>query len=254
MRIYWWLLSLIILSGCPGAEPVMFLETVRGVERRALVFPGRHAFDTPSPVVLAFHGFSGSATSMAATKFHDYWPDATVVYPQGLPTMSTRYHREVPAWQPEPGRDEDRDVAFIDALLADLRATLQVDDRRIYVTGISNGGMFAYILLVERPQIFAAFAPVAAAVSFVTRATVPRPLLIIQGKTDTTVPASAAMATRDILRTLNGCGTDEEAWAPGYITYRPCATGHPVIWRLHDGGHTWPRDATKMITRFFQQH
>lgn len=253
MRWGWLWLLLVISAGRLAAEPLVFLETVGGVERRALVFPGHDAFNTPAPLLFAFHGFAGSPTSMAATKFHEYWPEATVIYPLGLPQMSTRYQREVPAWQPVPGRNDDRDVAFIDALLEDLRATLKVDDRRIYATGISNGAMFTYILLVERPRLFAAFAGVAAGVSFANQATMPRPVLMIHGKYDETAPLPSAIQTRDILRTLNGCGADIVEWAPGYLTYRPCATGQPVIWHLHDGGHVWPGDATKMIVKFFKQ-
>ena len=45
--------------------------------------------------------------------------------------------------------------------LASLRHTYNIDDDRIYATGFSNGGMFTYLLWAKRPNVFAAFAPVA---------------------------------------------------------------------------------------------
>ncbi|MHB0937366.1 MAG: CE1 family esterase [Armatimonadota bacterium] len=251
MRRHWWLLTLALLAVHAAAEPLIFKVTVDDVERQALVFPGKKASTAPSPLVFAFHGFGGSSLSMAATKIHKEWPEATVVYPLGLPAWSNRMQKFVPAWQGWPGRDNDRDVAFIDVLLADLQQTLKVDARRVYATGISNGALFCYILLLQRPQVFAGFACLAGAADFVSEATVPKPVLIIQGKKDTTVKPDAAIRTRDLLRKLNGCGEEEKEWANGYISYHPCT--QPVIWRLHNGGHNWPGEGTKMVVKFFKE-
>ena len=232
--------------------PVTRRLVVNGVERMALVFPGRHALNAPSPLIFAFHGFSGSSRSMSTTRLHVAWPEATVVYPEGIRVHSRRFGYDVPAWQSAPGRDNDRDVRFIDQLLVDLHTSYQIDDRRVYVAGVSNGAIFAYVLLTMRPQSFAAFGIVAGAAGFTRLATVPRAVLIIQGKHDQTIRPQWAVETRDLLRQLNGCGMDEQEWAPGYISYQPCASGCPIIWHLHDGGHDWPHDATGKIVKFFQ--
>jgi len=252
MRIHWSIL-LILLAARAIAEPLIFKVTVNDVERQALVFPGAHADTAPSPLVFAFHGFGGSPLSMAATKIHQAWPEATVVYPLGSPAYSKRAGKDVPAWQGGPDRDGDRDVEFIDVLLVDLQRTLKVDDRRIYAAGISNGALFCAILLVERPEVFAGFACVAGAADFVRDAAKPRPVLIIQGRADTTVKPNDAKRTRDLWKKLNGCGDRKQEWSPGYTSYRPCASGQPVIWHLHNGGHTWPGDATEMIVKFFKE-
>jgi len=252
MRIHWWIV-LLLLAARAVAEPVIFKVTVNDVERQALVFPGMHADTTPSPLVFAFHGFHGSSLAMAATNIHEVWPEATVVYPLGSPAYSRNAKKDVPAWQNGPGNDGDRDVEFIDVLLVDLQRTFNVDDRRIYATGISNGALFCCILLLERPQVFAGFACVAGAADFVRDATEPRPVLIIHGKADTTVKPDAAKHTRDLWKKLNGCGDRKQEWMPGYTSYQPCASGQPVIWRLHNGGHTWPGDATEMIVKFFKE-
>lgn len=247
-------LMALLVTHAALAEPVTVKLTVKGVERKALVYPGKAAGTEAAPVVLVFHGLTGtSGWAAKATKIHEAWPEATVAYPQGLSIYSARLKKKVPAWQPAPGRDGDRDVLFTDALLDKLAAAHKVDARRVYATGISNGALFTYVLLVARPQRFAAFAPVAGAAASVRRATIPRPVLIIQGKTDPVVKLAWAEGTRDALRALNGCGTDTAEWAPGYLSYQPCASGQPVIWHAHDGGHIWPSDASAHIVRFFKE-
>lgn len=251
MRMLCFWLGLLLATVHATAEPLLFKVTVNDVARQALVFPGKKAFKTRSPLVFAFHGFHGSPLAMAATQIHREWPEATVVYPLGLPAWSQRSQKFVPAWQSGPGRDHDRDVEFIDVLLVDLQQTLKVDTRRIYATGISNGALFCYLLLLKRPQVFAGFAAVAGAADFVSEATVPKPVLIIHGEKDTTVRLEDAISTRNHLRKLNGCGEQEKEWAKGYVSYQPCA--QPVIWRQHGGGHVWPEDATKMVVKFFKE-
>lgn len=247
------LLLLLLVTARTLAASFYCMVMVNGVERRALVYPGKHADESPAPLVLAFHGFHGSDTVMATTKLHWAWPEATIVYPLGLPKFSQRSQRPVPAWQPAPHDNDDRDVLFVDALLAKLHQKLLIDDRRIYAAGLSNGALFCFVLLVERPSLFAGFACVAGAADFVSDATVPRPVLMFQGKYDTTVRLSSAKRTRDLLRKLNGCGLQQSEWAPGFISYQPTTSGQPVIWHQHNGGHVWPGDATSMIARFFQQ-
>src|SRR5262249_2573557 len=66
-------------------------------------------------------------------------------------------------WEPygcchHPGVD---DVAFLADLIAHLESTERVDPARVYVTGLSRGGMMAYRLGCELSSDLAAIAPVA---------------------------------------------------------------------------------------------
>jgi len=98
-------------------------------------------------------------------------------------------------------------VAFVRQLLDHLKATLRVDEDRVYVTGISNGGIMAYELAMRMPEVLAAAAPVAGAthVGF-NRMKAEKPcgsggarakisILDIHGKLDGTVPANASDTT-----------------------------------------------------------
>jgi polyhydroxybutyrate depolymerase len=234
------------------AKPVTRTVQVDGVARTALVYPGRGAGKVPSPLLLAFHGFSGTSESMASiSNFHSLWPEATVVYPQGsVVEMRTNPPKHQTGWQFGPGREGDRDLRFIDALLADLKAAYQVDPRQVYATGVSNGALMTYLLFTYRPHDFTAFATVAGTAPFVAEAVVPKPILIIQGKKDDTVKLEQATATRDTLRHLNRCDTRTSVWAPGYVCY---PGNRPVIWHQHGGGHWWPLDASEHIMRFFKE-
>ncbi len=125
--------------------------TVDGVTREALVHIPANTKD-PAPIIFVFHGHGG--TMNAAVKefaLHTRWPQAIVVYPAGLPTPAGNDPKgEHSGWQYHPGEVEDRDVKFFDAMLADFRQTLKVDDKRVYAVGFSNGGGFAFVLWAAR--------------------------------------------------------------------------------------------------------
>jgi polyhydroxybutyrate depolymerase len=84
------------------------------------------------------------------------------------------------------------DVGFIRAMVAAIRAEGNIDSRRIYVTGLSNGGALTQVLACEAADLFAAAAPVAFPGAFapLTECTPSRPIAIIsfQGVTDLLVP------------------------------------------------------------------
>jgi polyhydroxybutyrate depolymerase len=139
---------------------------VDGVVREALVYAPTSAASGSTPIAFAFHGHGGSmnnATRMFS--FHTHWPEAIVVYMQGLntPGRLTDPKGEKPGWQRTVGDQDDRDLKFFDAVLASLKQDYRVDAKRIYATGHSNGGGFTYLLLAARGSTFAAFAPSAAA-------------------------------------------------------------------------------------------
>jgi poly(3-hydroxybutyrate) depolymerase/sugar lactone lactonase YvrE len=227
------------------AAQVTWKGIVAGKTRTALVFPGTEALNSPSPLVLLFHGLGLTSEFIRdTTNVHLAWPEATVVYPQGLGP-----------WQLSPGQREDQDLHLVDTLLKDLAATYKVDERRVYAGGYSYGAFFMNFLLTMRPEPFAAFALSSTQDDPVVRwARVPRPVLLIHGKQDPVVPFSQGERLRDQWRRLNGCGTQSVEWAPGAVRYEPCLSGQPVIWYSHSGGHGELADATGYIVRFFKEH
>src|SRR5262245_9478766 len=133
--------------------------------REALLYVPAAAKSTPAPVVFAFHGHGGTMQHAAAMfDYQHVWPEAIVVYMQGLntPGRLTDPEGKRPGWQNLPGGQDDRDLKFFDAVLATLKSDYKVDESRIYATGHSNGGGFTYLLWRTRGDVFAAVAPSAA--------------------------------------------------------------------------------------------
>jgi poly(3-hydroxybutyrate) depolymerase len=237
-----------------AARPIRWEGMVDGINRTALFEPGKDATTTPSPLVLVFHGFFGSQEDLTTIGLARTWPEATFVYPQGLPWQ--RWDGvSGPGWQILAGQYHDRDLRFVDLLLKNLSATYKVDARRVYATGFSNGAPFTGLLLVTRADRFAAFAPVAIGpVPTLAWAPTPRPVLLTHGKRDSVVPLVGAEWARNQLLRLNDCGAEAIEWASGAVSYQPCGTGQPVIWSLHNGDHEWGSGTTAKIVRFFQEH
>ena len=62
---------------------------VDGVEREAFISAPNSA--KPSPLVFAFHGYGGNMRKAANNfRLHEHWPDAIIVYLQGLPSLNPR--------------------------------------------------------------------------------------------------------------------------------------------------------------------
>lgn len=257
-RLFLWLLVI----GCAAQVQAAGLErlewTVDGVKREALVSlpdrlaePGRNVV----PVVFAFHGHGGSMRQASHSfPIHQLWPEAIVVYPQGLPTPSALVDREgrMAGWQSVAGAQGDRDLKFFDAMLTDLKSRYPVDDHRIYATGHSNGGLFTYLLWAERGETFAALAPSAALLASGFSKAPPKPVLHIGSPQDTLVKFAWQERMLDTVLALNGCGPRKPD-ATGYTVY-PSTKGAEVATYLHDGGHRYPDTAPALIVEFFQSH
>ena len=81
-----WFLAMSMGLMAPGAELVERKWTVDGVERTALVYVPESAKGKPAPVIFNFHGHGGNQRFSSRAGYHTLWPEAVVVYPQGLAT------------------------------------------------------------------------------------------------------------------------------------------------------------------------
>ncbi|MDO8545056.1 MAG: hypothetical protein Q7S40_31830 [Opitutaceae bacterium] len=227
--------------------------TVDGVVRSALVYVPTAVRTHVTPVVFAFHGHGGNMRQAARSfAIHTHWPEAIVVYMQGLNTPGGNDpDGKLPGWQNAPGVLGDRDLTFFDAVLADLRHDYRVDDRRIYSTGHSNGGGFTYLLWRTRGNTFAAVAPSGSAISAAEENLRPKPVMHVAGRKDERVKFAAQEQTMEALRTLNQCG-EGLAWDKDCTLY-PSAIGAPVVTMIYDGPHAYPASASALIVRFLKE-
>ncbi len=246
----------LIVDLVTAAEPERREWAIDGAAREALVCAPDEAREKPSPLVFVFHGHGGTMNAMLRRyQLQRLWPEAIVVYPQGLntPGRLTDPEGKKPGWQHSAGHMEDRDLKFFDAMLADLKKDYKVDDKRIYSTGHSNGGGYTYLLWAERGDVFAAVAPTAAAAPReIADKWKPKPALHLAGENDPLVKFVWQEAIIAKLRELNQCG-EGEPWGE-YCTLYPSKIGAPVVTYIHPGAHGFPNGAEKVIVKFFQEH
>ena len=241
-------------AGCSGRR----LGTVRGV-RRTLAAGGEergYLLDAPAaggpvPVVLAFHGFRASARGL---RWWTGWGQLArrdgfiAVHPEGhdgVALLGTTGR----GWDMRPA--ETRDVDFVRALLDRLERERCVDRRRIFATGMSNGGFFANLLGCALAERLAAIAPVAGALDLGSCVPArPMPVLLLYGRADRVVPAALIAAARAWWVRADHCAT---AAADGDCEhYTGCAAD--LVYCEGPQAHRWPVDATERIWRFFQAH
>jgi polyhydroxybutyrate depolymerase len=176
------------------------------------------------------------------------------------------------------------DVALASAIIDELESKLCVDAKRVFATGMSNGGFLSHRLACELSNRIAAIAPVAGVMGVPT-CTPSRAVSVMQfhGTYDALVPYDgidsadrkfpSVAATADAWAQRNGCtDTARTTFASGdakCTTRDKCTAGTEVtVCAITGGGHTWPGAfpfammghtsqsirATDAMWEFFQKH
>ena len=227
--------------------------------------PSRYERAQPAPLLLALHGRLGDGAGMATLTHLNQVSDQygfLVAYPDG-------YQR---SWADGRGvSNADKagvdDVVFLSALIDTLSQTYTIDQRRIYVTGISNGGFMTQRLGCDLANRIAAIAVDAATFPVNLAAHCapahPLPVLLFNGTSDPLVPYQGGVVAGergDVLSApqtaakwaaLAHCAptpasasvstTVSDGTAVSYATYSGCAGGVAVeFYTITGGGHTWP--------------
>jgi polyhydroxybutyrate depolymerase len=227
-------------------------------ERMALVLeaPGR-----PGPTVMVLHGGLGSAERIIrrsgfaeAAARHGF----AAVFPQGIDRQ----------WN--DGREFRKvdDVGFLRRLAEELVDRGVTDPARLYIAGVSNGGMMTFRMLCEASDLFAGagtiIANMPARVGEGCRPERPVPLIMFNGTADPLVPYEggsvgfrgklgsvwSAERTAAFLARSNGCSqqagpkglVDRGAGADGLevvrLDWSDCKSRRSVtLYRVEGGGH-----------------
>jgi polyhydroxybutyrate depolymerase len=248
-----------------------------------------------APVVLALHGAAMNGPMMAWLSGLNQKSDEAgfiVVYPSGTgpPGLLTW---NAGGFAGKPGVTKPDDVAFIGKLLDDLARVANIDAKRVFACGMSNGAMMSYRLAAELSDRIAAIAPVAGTIAIEnSRPQRAVPVLHIHGTEDRLVPMAGPSeklparikfkSVADSIQTwvkLDGC---DEAPANDVlshagdelkVTRTTYSGGHDgaevVLIVVEGGGHTWPGrptpakflgktarniSADELIWEFFQKH
>jgi polyhydroxybutyrate depolymerase len=223
----------------------------------------------PLPLVLAFHGGGSNPRQMIPFCGLNEKADQAgfiVAYPAGTGAVERALTFNAGNCCGHALRHKVDDVAFVGALLDDLMAAGKVDDKRVYATGMSNGGVMCYLLADKMADRFAAIAPVGGPMG--TEACQPsRPVSVIHfhGTEDEFAPFAGGKGARSLTQTTffsvqhsldrwiaaNGCprepvvvplpNSQDDGIVVTQATFGPGRDGSEVVLiKLAGAGHTWP--------------
>jgi polyhydroxybutyrate depolymerase len=215
-----------------------------------------------TPLLVNFHGL----TMTAMTELYYTGTNATadsnafvVVYPEGISSSFNAIGCCGTAAQ----QNVD-DIGFTRAIVEDVAANVCVDRKRIYATGMSNGGFMAYRMACSASDLFAAVAPVAGALaSSSCSPTRPVPIIAFHGNADNTVSYASDQSTIEAFRSKNGCTGQPVRTMHGSAYcdhWGSCAGGVAVELCTFPGmGHAWPMTgngwaATPALWAFLSQY
>ena len=247
-----------------GAGDHMLLVTSSGLGRSAFLHvPPSYDPSLGSMIVLNVHGFTSNALEEIVLARMNPVADKRnfiVAYPDGIGASWNAGDCCGDAWT-----NSVDDVKFVKDLLAKINGDYCIDPKRVYATGMSNGGFFSYRLACDMADVFAAVAPVAGAQGIsADRCHPSRPVPILQfhGTSDPVVPYNggtpispinfggpitfrSASETTDIWRAKDGClESSHRIYNKGDAIcdeWSGCRGGSDVtLCQIDQGGHTWP--------------
>jgi polyhydroxybutyrate depolymerase len=240
--------------------------------------PPAAAAGTELPLVVNLHGATQNGllqelqTGMDASADHDGY---LVAYPDGTRIATTltpdpiakdaQYGFDAGYCCGLPSTNHLDDVDFLLAVISNVASHTPVDLRRVYVTGMSNGGMMAYAMAAEASTHIAAIASVAGQVELpAIHPSRPVPTLEFHSVDDPIAKWNGVASSDPQLRFTVMQGIDQWVKADGcattphtgstiagrgaaagltatLVTYSGCASGSTVaLWRLTGSGHVWP--------------
>ncbi len=207
---------------------------------------------SPHPVVFVFHGYTETASQIE--DISKMTPEADgrgylVVYAEGINT----------GWNAgaccgSAASMEVDDIGFVVTMLDTLESDYCIDERRVFSSGFSNGGMLSHRLACELSDRIAAIGPVAGTMAIdpcvPSRAV---PVMSFHGTSDPVVSysnggfsgADGAVQTATDWAARNGCASASTVtFQQGDAeceTWTGCDAGADVtLCTLTGGGHQWP--------------
>lgn len=261
----------LVLLACArsGAAPTPSTDTTRtlmfgGIQRSYILhIPSSYDGSYALPLVLDFHGGGGNAESQRRTGGFESLADEKgfiVVYPNGTGRLGDR----LLTWNGGTccgyavAKQVD-DVGFVRALIADLQTVVKIDHKRIYATGLSNGGIFSYRLACDAADLIAAIGPVSGTLNL-SPCNPKEPVSVIHfhGTADEHLPYNGGVGDKSLAGVDFASVEDSiEFWvgfdqcSPSpqiesfadirHDTYSNCVNGTAVeLYTIVGGKHAWP--------------
>ncbi len=276
--IYLFIVYALFTSVCAGGD-IEGTMTVDGLKREYILhLPKDYSADSLMPLVMVFHGGGGTASQVKNhTKFNRLSDKENfiVVYPNSVDKnwSDGRVGDKLP--------EQRDDAKFISMLIDTLTANYKTDPKRVFSTGISNGGFFSIYLAYRLSDKILAIAPVTANIpenmKDVYKTDFPVSIMLINGTKDPLVKyeggavgfgngfgRGTSLSTDESINIWlknNGCTVtpaveemankdkDDGCTVTKYI-YSPCSGNTEIILiKIDGGGHTWP-GASQYLSKF----
>lgn len=220
--------------------------------------PAIVAAKKPAPVVIGLHGGGGNAKIHNRQTRMDEAADRfgfIAVRPEGTGALPVSYTWNGGACCGYAVERNVDDVGFLSTLIDKLAARPEVDPKRIYLSGFSNGAMMALRVAAEKPARIAAVCAVGATAGIdLPDAHQVVPYLAIHGEEDKNAPPAGGIGTNAFSKiehqpVLNVCvkwARGESPMAPDpkifndFITFNWYRETIVRLYYLFNGGHTWP--------------
>lgn len=277
IRFWSALVACLILASPAAAEDLRRSIQWQGAERYYLIhLPERRSTGQILPAVIALHGVAQTPEQFATiTQFDPIADKASiaVIYPEGSGRDRTRLGWNSGFCCMGRGSEGIDDVGFVEAVRADAIAHDNLDPKRIYLTGFSNGAMLAYRIAAEHAEDYAAVVAASGSISGTGRNGKPvyripdphRPITVgiihsltdpymlydggvsedlVQGmKLQGRINGSVAEALT-FWRDHDGCESSSPAYSDTdmavNLSYRCRDHTDVVLWTLKSAGHVWP--------------
>lgn len=130
--------------------------------------PSTYRPEIASPLIVSLHGGGGSMDYQSNDEYYKQISKSEkegfiIVFPNGFSQFKSG---KFATWNAGKccgdARDKNiDDVGFIKKMITTVSQQLNIDEEKIYATGMSNGGMLTYQLACELADVFKAIAPVA---------------------------------------------------------------------------------------------
>lgn len=144
------------------------------------------------PLLIFLHGRGEQGSDLERVKIHGPFKKIAEL---NLPMLAVA---------PQSPLDEWWDVDMLDAFTEEIIDELNVDDDRVYLTGLSMGGSATWELALRRPQRFAAIAPICGRTA-PSKAERLRhlPIWVFHGARDRTIPVKETERMVDALQSAD---------------------------------------------------
>lgn len=179
-------------------------------------YPNDYTGEQRVPLIIFLHGSGERGTDLDLVKLH------------GLP-FEIENGRQVPAIVIAPQLPLEMRwsniVPTLQALLETALPNHNIDQDRMYLTGLSNGGAGTWSWAAAHPDQFAAIAPICGRTNPEEAPKIAHmPIWVFHGQADTVVPVEETMQMVDALKAAGAgklkvtiyAGVDHASWVPAY--------------------------------------